>query len=54
MNSSKQTREKKIEASEATLSRNRILPACYRSNGIYNVAEEEGVEEEEDIDGKEE
>lgn len=35
-----------IEASEASLSRNRKFPACCRYIVVYNVAEEEVVEEE--------
>ena len=55
LNSLNQTAEgEKIEASDASLSRNRKLPACNRSNEVYNVAEEEVVKEEEDIDDERE
>lgn len=47
------TKGKKVEASEASPSRNRKLPTFYRSNRVYNVAEEK-VEEEEDIDDEDE
>lgn len=45
---------RKIEASDASLSINRKHPACNRSNEVYNVAEEEVVKEEEDIDDERE
>ena len=49
---------KKEQTSEAhiraPLSRNRRLPARYRSDEVCNVAEEDEEEEEEDIDEEEE
>ena len=44
----------KVEAFEESLSRNRKLPTYYGSNGVYGVAKEQVVEEEEGIDDEEE
>ena len=52
------TEEIQIEASEAynraSLSRNRRLPACYRSDEVYNATGEDEDEDEEDVDHEEE
>ena len=55
---SNQPRKIQVEASEAynraSLSRNRRLPACYRSDKVYNTTGEEEDEDEEDVDHEEE